>query len=456
MNLAKTIETCNSLKARGKGDIALKKIQNFIRKSKSEFKAYIYAAEYAESCKKYTLAENYYQEAIKKNPEDAYFYLNYARFKIRTNKFHESKPLFDKAYSLNNCSDLILTQLGRINMILGNLTLGIEFLNKAIEINPNNFQAIYLLAIGNLKTGNYNTGWELFKYRHFHLKGLNLAWGKVETKFITSSKKWNGEDLDNKTLLIMPEQGLGDFIMLFRYVKIIKDNYDCFIHLICHPSLFTLISDINFLDKVSSTNETIKFTDSAFDYWATIFDLPIIFSNHSFSGFNFPYIDLKELRKKYDFISKENINIGFAWRGSKTHSNDHYRSIKDSSLLIDFVSQVKVNFISLQYDVEDEEEKLLRDYIISTKGVIKDFKDTANIVKCLDLVISVDTSVVHLAGALNIPCWVMLPDLESDWRWLEKTSKTLWYPSLKIFRNDNEEGWAHLMKQISSELKKLL
>jgi len=61
-----------------------------------------------------------------------------------------------------------------------------------------------------------------------------------------------------------------------------------------------------------------------------------------------------------------------------------------------------------------------------------------------------------LAGALNIPCWVMLPDVESDWRWLEKTSKTLWYPSLKIFRNDNEEGWAHLMKQISSELKKLL
>jgi len=456
MNFAKTIEACNNHKARGKGDIALKKIQNFIRKSKSEIKAYIYAAEYAESCKKNTLAENYYQEAIKKNPDDAYFYLNYARFKIRTNRFHESKPLFEKAYSLNNSSDLILTQLGRINLILGNTTQGFKFLNKAIEINPNNFQAIYLLAIGNLKMGNYAKGWELFKYRHLHLKGAELGWGKVDTNFFTLGNKWNNEDLTNKTLLIMPEQGLGDFIMLFRYIRLIRDRYKCFINLICNPSLCRLFSNTNLIDNISSTDEPVEFRDNPFDYWITIFDLPIIFSNHSVGKFNFPYIDLKATRKNYDFISKENINIGFVWRGSKNHSNDHYRSIKDRNLLIDFLSQEKVNFISLQYDITNEEEKLLGDYIFSTKGMVKDFEDTANIVTCLDLVISVDTSVVHLAGALNIPCWVMLPDLEADWRWLEKTSKTLWYQSLKIFRNNNEEGWPHLINQVRLELKELL
>jgi len=254
----------------------------------------------------------------------------------------------------------------------------------------------------------------------------------------------------------MPEQGLGDYIMLFRYIRLIRDRYKCFINLICNPSLCRLFSNTNLIDNISSTDEPVEFRDNPFDYWITIFDLPIIFSNHSVGKFNFPYIDLKATRKNYDFISKENINIGFVWRGSKNHSNDHYRSIKDRNLLIDFLSQEKVNFISLQYDITNEEEKLLGDYIFSTKGMIKDFEDTANIVTCLDLVISVDTSVVHLAGALNIPCWVMLPDLEADWRWLEKTSKTLWYQSLKIFRNNNEEGWPHLINQVRLELKELL
>ena len=102
MNLAKTIETCNSLKAGGKGDIGLKKIQNFIRQSKSESKAYIHAAEYAESCNKHTLAENYYLKAIKRVPDDAYFYLNYARFKIRTFSFSGNQPL--ESNSNFNCS----------------------------------------------------------------------------------------------------------------------------------------------------------------------------------------------------------------------------------------------------------------------------------------------------------------------------------------------------------------
>jgi len=452
----KIVNVCNKLKKSGNSHLALKKMQNYIRKNKNTPRALIYAAEYAEASNKIKLADDLYNEAIKKNPNEAFFYLNYARFKIRTNNFHDSKPLFDKAYSLNSSSDLILTQLGRINLILGNSTLGIEFLNKAIEINPNNFQAIYLLAIGNLKIGNYIKGWELFKYRHLHLKGRNLAWGKVETKFITSSNKWNNEGLDNKTLLIMPEQGLGDFIMLFRYVKLIKDKYDCFIHLICHPSLFTLISNTNLLDKVSSTNETIQLTDSAFDYWITIFDLPLIFLNHSMDKFDFPYIINKKVNRKYDFISNKIMNIGFVWRGSKTHLNDNHRSVKNISLLIDFLKQEKVNFISLQYGSYTEEEKILEDLIFNTNEIIEDFEDTANIVKNLDLVISVDTSVVHLAGALNIPCWVMLPDINSDWRWQENTSSTAWYPSVTIFRNENEEGWTHMLKQVKLELEKLL
>jgi len=456
VNLKKTIESCNSLKARGKGDIALKKIQNFIRKSKSEIKAYIYAAEYAESCNKYTLAENYYLEAIKRVPDDAYFYLNYARFKIRKNQYKKALNLLKKAYSLDNSSDLILTQLGRLNFINGKTSESLEILLKALEINPNNAQALYLLSLCYLKSGDYEKGFKFYALRHLHLKGRELGWGRVDTNFFTSGNKWNNEDLTNKTLLIMPEQGFGDFIMLFRYIRLIRDKYKCFINLICNPSLLRLFSNTNLIDNILSTDDPVEFRDNPFDYWITIFDLPIIFSNHSVGKFNFPYIDLNEARKNYDFISKENINIGFVWRGSKNHSNDHYRSIKDRNLLIDFLSQAKVNFISLQYDIEDEEEKLLANHIFSTKGIVKDFVDTANIVRCLDLVISVDTSVVHLCGALDKACWVLLPDINSDWRWLEEGSNSPWYPSIRIFRNHNEEGWGLLLKKVKSELINLL
>ena len=452
----KIVNICKNLKRSGKPDLALKKMQNYIRKNKNTPRALIYAAEYAEASNKIKLADDFYNKAIKKDPKEAFFYLNYARFKIRTNNFHDSKRLFDKAYSLNNSSDLILTQLGRINLILGNSNIGIDFLNKAIEINPNNFQAIYLLALGNLKIGNYIKGWRLFNYRQLHLKGKDLGWGRIETNFFNSDNKWNGEDLNNKTLVIMPEQGLGDFIMLFRYIKLIKEKYKCFIHLICHPSLFKLFSNTNLHDNISSTNDLVRFKDNPFDYWITIFDLPLIFLNHSIENFQFPYIELEKSNKNFDFMSEESINVGFVWRGSRTNFNDHYRSIKKISLLIGFLKQKKVNFISLQYGMDSEEEKILGDFIFNTNGMIKDFEDTANIIKALDLVISVDTSVVHLAGALNIPCWVMLPDINSDWRWQENASNTGWYPSVRIFRNENEEGWSYMLKQVKFELEKLL
>ena len=181
-----------------------------------------------------------------------------------------------------------------------------------------------------------------------------------------------------------------------------------------------------------------------------------IFINYSIENFQFPYIELEKLNKNYDFISEESINVGFVWRGSRTNSNDHYRSIKKNSLLIDFLKQKKVNFISLQYGMDSEEDKILGDFIFNTNGIIEDFEDTANIIRALDLVISVDTSVAHLAGALNIPCWVMLPDINSDWRWQENKSNTGWYPSVRIFRNENEEGWAYMLKQVKIELEKLL
>jgi len=455
VSLAKTIESCNSLKTRGKGDIALKKIQDFIRNSKSEIKALIYAAEYAEFCKKHTLAENYYLEAIKRDPNDAYFYLNYARFKIRQNQFKKAQILLNKSYSLDNSSDLILTQLGRVNLINGKTSESIHFLEKALKANPHSAQALYLLALCYLKLGDYERGFMLYASRHNHLKGKNLGWNNIDLSFFGSKNKWRGEDLNKKTLLIMPEQGFGDFFMFFRYVSLIRDLFDLSIMIVCHKSMEKIITTSKFIDKVLTIDQEIDFKRNSFDFWITIFDLPSIFIKTSLESFKFPYL-FPLTTKKYDFLSTKLLNIGIVWRGSSNHTNDFYRSIKDINLVKEFIKDEGFNFVSLQYDIRKEEEVILEKYLSKTIHLINDFNDTANIIKELDLVISVDTSVVHLCGALNKKCWVLLPDINSDWRWLEEGSNSPWYPSVRIFRNHNEEGWELLLKKVKSELINLL
>ena len=456
MNLAKTIETCNSLKAGGKGDIALKKIQNFIRKSKSEIKAYIYAAEYAESCNKHTLAENYYLKAIKRVPDDAYFYLNYARFKIRQNQYKKALNLLNKSYSLDNSSDLILTQLGRLNLINGKTSESLQILLKALEINPNNAQALYLLSLCYLKSGDYEKGFKFYALRHNHLKGANLGWKNIDISLFKTENKWKGEDLNKKTLLIMPEQGFGDFIMFFRYIRLIKDLFNVSIVIVCDKSMERLISNSKFIDKFLTNEKEIDLKNNSFDFWATVFDLPSIFLRTPLENFKFPYLFPKKDIKKYDFLSTKLLNIGIVWRGSSGHSNDIYRSIKSIELIKEFSKDENFNFISLQYDIDGEEKEILEKHVSQTNYLIEDFNDTANIILELDLVISVDTSVVHLCGALDKACWVLLPDINSDWRWHEEGSNSPWYPSVRIFRNHNEEGWELLLKKVKSELINLL
>jgi len=449
-----TIKRCNQLKKNGKPLDALNEMQSFIKENNKDFKAYIYAAEYAEACSNFDLAENYYQIAIKNETENAFFYLNFARYKLRRNLINESLNLFLKAYEIDNKSPLILTQMGRIFLIIGKTEKAAKYLEQAILSNPKDPHPYYVLSLCYLRMGKYNEGWNLYKLRQAHIKWKNIGWGKINPLLFRMDSRWTGQDLRKKKIIVMPEQGFGDYLMCYRYVKALIKKYSCMVSIVCHPKLYELLNHSEDIDKVFS-NQDEEFNTKHFDYdfWCTIFDLPVFLPEFKPYNFSFPYIELKKTTYPKTKFSSKKPNIGISWRGSSGHQNDFFRSIHCVEVLLDLVKDKKYNFFSLQYDLNSNEQDILGEHIKYDSSLLEGFENTANFINRLDLIISVDTSTIHLASALNVPCWSLLPDFNVDWRWTDNATETIWYKSVKLYRNSNREGWSELLKKVKLDLE---
>lgn len=193
------------------------------------------------------------------------------------------------------------------------------------------------------------------------------------------------------------------------------------------------------------------------------FHLPVMSLMHRLNINNtnintsFPYIVINDKNIKaeeYITRSKDKLNIGFCWRGRKEHPNDQYRSL-DMKLLAPFFKDNRIKSYSLQLALSEVEQELIAQHdIIDLSSEINDFADTAKFINSLDLIITVDTSIVHLAGALNKRCWLFLPT-HCDWRWGMRGEKTWWYKSVKIFRQTHLGDWDDLFSKALLEIDEL-
>ena len=148
----------------------------------------------------------------------------------------------------------------------------------------------------------------------------------------------------------------------------------------------------------------------------------------------------------------DRLRVGLVWSGSRTHRNDHNRST--SLRMLSRILDVDATFVSLQKDLRETDRAELGSHIIDWTAELADFADTATLVKCLDLVISVDTSVAHLAGALGCPTWILLP-WTPDYRWLLHRDDSPWYPSVRLFRQNETRDYASVLDRVRAELVKL-
>ena len=322
----------------------------------------------------------------------------------------------------------------------------IESFDKAIRINPDYAEAYWNKSLALLLSGDYETGWKLYEWRWKRSADTSRP-----RRFI--KPQWDGNDpLRNKTILLHSEQGLGDTIQFCRYGKLLSEQGATVIAEVPFP-LVRLLAGLEGISTAIPYGSTLP----TYDFHCPFLSLPLAFRTRinsipSAGG----YISVnKTTLAAWDkrLGPKTGLRVGLAWSGSEAHSNDKNRSFSLSSWLPFLPPQF--DYVSLQKQVRDIDIPALASANIRHYGQeIDDLMDTAALCELVDIVISVDTCVAHLSGALNKTVWILLP-YSPDWRWLLERSDSPWYRSASLYRQSSDRDWRPVLERIQEDLAAL-
>ena len=255
--------------------------------------------------------------------------------------------------------------------------------------------------------------------------------------------------------MLCPEQGFGDMIQFSRYVPVLKSLGVSYLTLVCDPAIKALFETLEGVDAVITDFLSIE----THDYWSFLLSVPLhLRATLANLPTRLPYLHALPERLAYwhDRLPHKKLRVGLVWQGNPENKNNSHRSITQFSALAPLWSIPGVTYIGLQVGLKVDVVKQSSDVepIIQLGSELRDFADTVAIVAQLDLVISVDTAIIHLAGALGKPCWLLLPALGSDWRWLMDRNDSPWYPGVvRIFRQSEPNHWEKPIGEIVNELK---
>jgi ADP-heptose:LPS heptosyltransferase len=263
--------------------------------------------------------------------------------------------------------------------------------------------------------------------------------------------------LEDKTIFVYGEQGLGDFIQFCRYVFCLKKQGANIILEVPKP-LYRLLANLRSLCQIICEGDEIP---QSFDYYCPILSLPLAFRSNLLSipsinnALNISLDPAIRTFWQSKVMSNANPLIGLTWSGNAEHQNDHNRSILLSDIL-DYLPS-HFNYICLQKEIRSSDQFILDSspHLLNFSNEIQDFTDTAALISCLNCVITVDTSVAHLSGTLGVKTLLLLP-YSPDWRWLLNRNDSPWYPSMRLYRQKEIGNWKGVLEQVSSDLSRLL
>lgn len=328
----------------------------------------------------------------------------------------------------------------------------LRMFKKAVQLDPNDSGARTNRAQTNLLLGEFEHGWREYEWR----------WRDGGEQHGFGERPWLGDaPLAGKTLLVHSEQGLGDTLQFVRYVDVLTQSLanQSGVRLVLRvqDTLLPLLMGYPGVDAVIGQRDSVP----PFDYHCPIMSLPHALKAHTIPAAP-PYLRADPVRcaQWQTWLAGKGRTdgrrprIGIAWSGNATQVNDRNRSMRLSDLASLF--EFDAIFVSLQKEVREDDRETLRGLVpvsdISEK--LDTFADTAALVAELDLVICVDTSVAHLAGALGRPVWVML-SFVADWRWHLKRSDSPWYPSARLFRQQTLGDWGAVVAEVKAALQAL-
>src|SRR5262249_21683894 len=308
--------------------------------------------------------------------------------------------------------------------------------DRALTLRPDFPEAHFCDALCRLLMGDFARGWAKFQCR----RKRNLA-----------QPEWLGScEIGGKAILLHAEESLGDTIQFCRYVPLVAERAARVILEVQAP-LHSLMSTLPVAAQIVSRGDPLP----EFDVHCSLHGLPLAFGTRVETiPAATPYLRATSqamMNWNARLGPRDRPRIGLAWSGNPENNIDHKRSMTLSSLLS--LLDINATFVSLQKDVRADDAAVLtaRSDLHYFDDELKDFSDTAALISNLDLVISVDTSVVHLAGALAKPVWVMLPFIP-DWRWLLDRDDSPWYPTARLFRQDNSRGWDSVIQCVHAAL----
>jgi len=323
---------------------------------------------------------------------------------------------------------------------------------RALAVDPKRAVTRFNLSSTLLMLGNYDEGFEYYESR-FEASLRPYALSPTLDRRLRARPRWRGEPLCDKQLFVWAEQGLGDTMMMLRYFPELRAHGVNSVAVLCNPGLVRIVRSISGVGQTVITEEEAEAVD--FDVHIPIMSLPYAFGTRLALIPSRPYVFVPESMTLAwrGRLRDSRLKVGLAWAGSPALQDDARRSIPLARFAPLF-SIGDVEFISLQKG--EAAEQLTRAYGPGGEYIKQcdDFLDTASLIMNLDLVISVDTAVAHLAGALGRPIW-LLNRFGSEWRWGLVGENTPWYPTMRIFRETRNGGWDDVISRMKNELESL-
>jgi TPR repeat/Glycosyltransferase family 9 (heptosyltransferase) len=387
-----------------------------------------------------------YDQAIERRPHYAHAYCNRGVVEQALGRMEAAYLSYARAIALDPADFMAPYNRALLMQDCSRWEEAIADYDRAIALNPQFADALYNRAMAQLFLGDFEAGWRGYEWRWVNARRLGI--GEART---FKEPRWQGEEIAGKRLLLYAEAGLGDTLQFCRYATLCARSGASVILEVQAP-LVGLLGRLEGVSRVTAAG-----TDPpAFDYQSPLLSLPLAFKTNLTTIPAPPsYLQAEDVQIsqwRHRLGPRSRPRIGLAWSGNPRNAIDPRRSIR----LADLIEYLPIEFeyYRLQTHVREYDRAALESSasILSFDDELLDFENTAALCACLDIVITVDTSLAHLAGALGRRTWVLLAHTP-DFRWLRDRNDSPWYPSLKLYRQNAASDWTGVFERVAADLR---
>jgi tetratricopeptide (TPR) repeat protein len=362
-------------------------------------------------------------------------------------RFRDAVEVFDRAEAMG--SRAAASNRGNSMLDMGRMEDALRAHEAAVERDPQSPGAAYNLALTRLRLGDWERGWA----------GYEARWRFREVHplpMVFRQPRWRGEPLRGRRVLLHAEQGLGDAIQFCRYASMVVARGGVAIVQV-HEPVERLMRSLGVVRTGRAEIARLGVEPAAFDLECPLMSLPAVFGTTAekvpwFGAYLGADLELARKKRMQFPAVGHGLRVGLAWAGNPRYKADHRRSMKLETLL-PLLRVPGVDWISLQKGDAAEQLARLPDDIVARDGSSRDsdLAETAALMTALDLVITTDTCIAHLAGAMGKPVWILLPHL-ADWRWMQRVETTPWYPTARLMRQSLPGDWAGVLERVIADL----